>query len=600
MGKLLIYLYLTLSSFAFYQLSGVNVMCNGQLCDSDCDNCNLCNADSCKLASGCYCPSTSIPGGIAKENTPQFVFMSLSGGLKESFINQTNFTDTFLKNNSIIDQKGCQVKPSLYITTDESDYNVVNLFQTIGALGFQSVTNKISATSTSTQLNAEYAKGMEFLQTYGQITTNNIKLVRNPNFQLADNYFSAIKSYNFTTDSSIKENPYIRNSSSRVWPYTLDYGLHNQMACTKDCPTSTYSGLWEFLIPTLYDSENNSVSMYELSMANYSASMDIVKKNFQDNYDSNRAPFGLVMNLDWLYLNKDEVDMKKYQFLQEFYSWMGSKDSVLFVSEDQIINWMLNPTAFAITKDSFQCPPKIDLSEACEGNAPTYCDYLNDRSSMGICGPNKTDNVCPEEYPNIRSQACGDGVCTIGLDVCNCSDCGGFCFPNWPGFIEFVPYLQTDTYICGSAVYNNPRSSPAMNFVITVKAYWAKLDKVMGAKYVTFDNNTKDCYSNTWKIKPYLMSHFYPKANYSEIQLCFNKSRSEFEDNFIQLGIEIIQPLLEKNQTLIDYNAECGNGVCQQLEHNLCNSDCFIPFNALWSNKLLVWCLLVISSIVLF
>lgn len=564
-------------------------MCNGQQCTDNCDPCTSCNSSSCQIASNCYCPSTNIPTNMALDNVPQFVFLSIRGGVKQNFIEQTNFTTRLVQNASILDSRGCPVKPSLYVTTDVSDYNVVNYFQNVGTLGFQSVSNKITPESTDVQMNAEFSKGLEFLNKYGKIDPNSIKLVRNPSLQLADNYYNVLKKYNFTIDSSVYDDPSLRNTTERLWPYTLDFGLPTQNICTKYCPTETFPGLWEFPIPKLINLNNinQTYTMYDLQMGNYTDSVNLVMDNFYDNYLKSRAPFGLVLDIEWFYLNAEEVDQRKMEFIGEVYQLMSLETNVLFATEEEIIDWVKNPKAILIAKQSFTCRAPFTLEDACGGMTPLFCDYPNDRSSVELCiTPNNSNNPnasCPEEYPNIRAEVCGDKVCTLGLDTCECSDCGGVCVPNWPGNATFEPYYETSTYVCGEIIYNNPVNEEAMNFVITAKIYWGKLDKVIGARTVEFSNNTLDCITETWRIKPYLLSVFYPLTNYSGIQLCVNKSKTEFDNDFVRLGIEIIQPLLGVNATLIEIDTQCGNSVCQAQERqaDTCNCDCKIPFSAL-------------------
>jgi len=418
-------------------------------------------------------------------------------------------------------------------------------------------------------------------------------LVRHPEMQLADNWYAMLKTKSFTIDSSVIDEPYVyRNTSERMWPYTLDYGVHSQMYCTGDCPTSTYPGMWEFVIPTLYDMTNNSITMDELWLSSLDQSLAIVQKNFMDNYNANRAPFGLMIDIDWLYMDADDVDPVKYSFLQQIYSWMGQMDSVLFATEEDIINWMLNPKTYLNTKPSFMLNTRqqITLDMACGGLQPTYCDYPNDRSSMEICvlpDPVLHNVTCPTEYPNIRNESCGDGMCVPGLDDCTCVDCAA-CRDNWPGYIYYEPYFESETNVCGNVVFGNNVTENAMNFLISLRIFWGTLDKVIGAKIVQFDNITEGCITENWRLKPYLMSVFSPLTNYSTIKICVNKTNLDlFEDDFVQLGIEIVAPLMNSSITMINYTAGCGNGVCAEGEHNLCNSDCFIPFSALNSERII-------------
>ncbi len=96
--------------------------CNGQKCSSGCKNCD-CNTKSC--SGSCFCPSIKIPGGLRLEETPQFVFMSFNGALSEKFYKQTLFLEKLILNKNISDRNGCRVRPSFYITNDESDYGII-------------------------------------------------------------------------------------------------------------------------------------------------------------------------------------------------------------------------------------------------------------------------------------------------------------------------------------------------------------------------------------------------------------------------------------------------------------------------------------------
>ena len=77
------------------------------------ENTAACNSQNCKLPN-CYCPSTSIPGGLSLANTPQFIFFTFDDSMYISdFENMGNYT-WFLNNPSIKDSLGCTVKPSWY------------------------------------------------------------------------------------------------------------------------------------------------------------------------------------------------------------------------------------------------------------------------------------------------------------------------------------------------------------------------------------------------------------------------------------------------------------------------------------------------------
>ncbi len=124
----------------FFLNQTVLAQCNGQKCLSGCKNCE-CTANNCKKS--CRCPSTEIPSSLQLEHTPQFIFMSFNGALSDHFYNQTRFIEKIILNKNISDRNGCRIRPSFYITNDESDYKHIRFIfsQKISILNFKFVIN---------------------------------------------------------------------------------------------------------------------------------------------------------------------------------------------------------------------------------------------------------------------------------------------------------------------------------------------------------------------------------------------------------------------------------------------------------------------------
>lgn len=112
------------------------------------------------------------------------------------------------------------------------------------------------------------------------------------------------------------------------------------------------------MIPKFYDKEKEGKT-FDLNEFNgdFEKAKNILKTNFLENYNTNRAPFGINFDPKW-FLNYMNADERKMQFVIDFYQWMGQHENVLFADEEMIINWVKNPANFEITKNRnyFNCP----------------------------------------------------------------------------------------------------------------------------------------------------------------------------------------------------------------------------------------------------
>ena len=94
--------------------------------------------------------------------------------------------------------------------------------------------------------------------------------------------------------------------------------------------------------------------------ATYDEYLAMVKENFLDTYNSNRAPRGFYWHWRFMSIDnnfgltskdgKSPLDSVKIKFYKDFYSWVVTLPNVIFATEVMIIEWMKNPVYFESTK----------------------------------------------------------------------------------------------------------------------------------------------------------------------------------------------------------------------------------------------------------
>ena len=564
------------------------IWCNGQMCRGNCTpvGCRLCDPNSCNTATNCQCASTSIPGGLSLDKTPQFILMTFEGPIKRHFFEISDLINQVFRNPNITDSNGCFIKPTYYVQNDYSDYNYVAYFGLIGSLGLNSITGKLNQQSTPMHWETEYTRGKNWIYSYSQ-TTNTIISSRAVNQQFCQTYFNISELLETQIDSSLSENPFLnvtydlnREQTQRIWPYTLDYGFHNQKSCSNtsindiSCIKKTYKGMWEFVQTVLTDPQGNSFDLNWVTQENYTNALNLLKTNFDDNYRKNRAPFILNISYTWL-MNEGEAEVNqiRLKFLQEAYDYMGNHSNSIFATEDRVLNWIKNPVPYSETINmfEFQCIDK-QLKDA-YWREPLLCDFP---TTVGAFYFNTI--TCPDYYPNITNAICDkDMYCHDGIDDCNCLYCTP-CVNNWPGDIYWNYTKEWDTGVCGRIIIANHFGWTPKSAIITMRLYNAYITYVWGANYIRMNATEFPCKSETWRVVPYLREYMID-TTYSYVGICLHKG-ADFQRNLVRLGVEFAStyPLTNRLQDWIVRT--CGDGVCSNDELGInnkslaCAADC--------------------------
>ncbi len=115
---------------------------------------------------------------------------------------------------------------------------------------------------------------------------------------------------------------------------------------------------------------------------------DMLLKNFNRHYKSNRAPFNLYYHSAWF--NTQHHKKGFIKFLDEIIE----KDDVYFITNWQMIQWMRNPTPLQniLEFEPWKCSKKKDFIPC---NHPTVCNVNSKNGARSL----RTCQSCPSTYP---------------------------------------------------------------------------------------------------------------------------------------------------------------------------------------------------------
>ena len=391
-------------------------MCDGNvLCTKDCLKCNLCNATTCSLPN-CYCASKNIPGGISLADTPQFFSITFDDSVHETTAWSLLSKINVWRNNarySLVDSNGCKVRPTIYAMGHFSDFGFISYLNNIGEISIHSTTHTTSFYTTYRKFKNELTTCYNDIAELAQIIP---KGSRAPYLETNDDYFQVLKELGISYDSS---SVYFARSYNSLaanqrnwWPFTLDFGYPEaSIGYTSALQLKNrIPGIWAVpMIGFQYaDGTEYEIMDYTISptfLADF-------KRDFDLNYNTNRAPTGLYFHASY-FMNDDLTadDTTKLELYADLINWVVTQhDHVLFATPQRVINWMKNPKTLANTKlmTDFQCPVD-NIAQPCAPGVPkTSCtitglpwNTCQDECPDGTYTFNICGDQCPNKMPDI-------------------------------------------------------------------------------------------------------------------------------------------------------------------------------------------------------
>jgi len=474
MSKILIF-FIVLFSFQFVLPSPI--MCNGQLCNPDCSHCNICNSNNCfsTETKDCFCASQAIPGNIPLANTPQFMFLTFDDNLELLFDNLFQHFYPFFNNDLIKDSMGCHLRPTAYVQNEYSDFSLVAFIDQIGSIGLHSVTHNLDFDSTYDDWLIEFQTGYEDIKALSLV--KNINGGRAPNLALTDSYLQTLTNIGMKYDSTATYYYKFDNINKpkaqqlAYWPFTLDFGFPSTSFCEGTCPSNPYPGIWEFPMFGYTQADGIQYVIMDYPYTNYSSFLADFQENFEDVYNSNRAPMGLYFHYGYFQNSEGQLDMTKIQFLNDYFGWVVSQHSnIIFATESMILNWMKNPQPYSSTilLEEFQCP---DSSLTPQNSCPNALQKSILCSFPGGTSFNVCSSSCPNQSPGIGvNWTFLDGSPTgkstnlpLNYDPVNLNG------QHWIGLAYIQTVSVSPTFFCGSILINNPSTIIANSFVFTIQ-----------------------------------------------------------------------------------------------------------------------------------
>jgi hypothetical protein len=150
-----------------------------------------------------------------------------------------------------------------------------------------------------------------------------------------------------TYDNSVSANP--GRDAPPYWPQTMDHTF-SWVCQNEDCPVMSHPGIWQIplnqfygdFVPQLNGFKRSAMMRAAMSLNGSEASTgDLLWANFNRAYRSNRAPYVLTMNGDFLHmLDNDAIVRALDAFVQKLST---QHPDVWFVTMRQLVDWLRSP-----------------------------------------------------------------------------------------------------------------------------------------------------------------------------------------------------------------------------------------------------------------
>jgi len=371
-----------------------------------------CDQSQCVLPD-CFCSPDGTqapsPGGaeVDIKEIPQIINIAFNGAVNGD--NMEIYMRLFKKER--INPNGCTVKGTFFVSHKYTNYSAVQELHRQGhEIAVFSVTNNEDELYWKNGgFNTWYEEmegGRKIIERWANITDGSILGMRAPFLRVGGNtQFQMMNESLFPFDSSITA----PLADVPIWPYTLDYNIphscHTNINTLGGCPSEHFP-LWEIPINELDRREDPTFDEDLTGCQLVSSCTNVQEKehlrtllqhNFERHYKTNRAPLSLSFNPSWLIQNPD--------FVQVISDWM---DSVLssypeayFMTEFQLLLWMMNPVTVQTMKSSLEFQDKciVEGQPACQ--RPNVCP-LTSRQLPGETNRLHTCMECPQHYPWLR------------------------------------------------------------------------------------------------------------------------------------------------------------------------------------------------------
>ncbi|XP_026462425.1 uncharacterized protein LOC113364159 [Ctenocephalides felis] len=360
----------------------------------------------------CYCTASQIPGGLPASETPQIIYVSITGSVTSSeddddydLLSRGLFPQGLVRN-----PNGCPPRLTWFLTHRDTDYaSVQKIWHDGHEIGVNSVTHRgpsdwWARNATIEDWFDEMVGGANIARRFSSVRSQEIRGTRAPFLAPgSDRQFLMMQEFGFEFDSSLRSN-------GTYWPYTLEYKMpHQCIGEYQTCPTRSYPGIWEFPInpiapmdgpinrvdPTCAILDPNTECGSRISGEEAFRSFSLA---FVRSYKTNRAPVGFHFRSSWLKIRRN------FDAFQRFLDEALRRNDVYLVTMHQVLEWIRKPTPLSRILDfePWKCPKKHFAPDERPCKVPNNCKLFSRLLQQNRIL--RTCKTCPVQYPWIRNE----------------------------------------------------------------------------------------------------------------------------------------------------------------------------------------------------
>jgi hypothetical protein len=358
------------------------------------------NVSLCTLPT-CLCSSQSIPGGLTRLTTPQIVYLTFDDAI--SVINYPFYVEMFANRKN---PNNASISVTFFVTHEYTDYSLVHQLWRAGHdIALHSITHQTNTvywqSLNESEWRAEFVDQRDQMSTLAAIPKADIQGMRAPFLQTGGNdMYKALSEGAFTWECS---RPTWNQRQPGIWPYTNDYAS-TQDCQISPCATDQFKGFWTVPMIDLIGGDKFPCAMVDQcnpvpKLAN--ETLDFLKSNFLDQYNGNRAPFGIYTHSALLVgpVTDPQFAERKLGYSQ-FLDYLATLKDVYIVGISKGLEWVKKPTPVAqLANFTAWKDPAVVPTDLCE--FPRSCRYVID--SQGSERYMNSCVACPPQWPWLHN-----------------------------------------------------------------------------------------------------------------------------------------------------------------------------------------------------
>ncbi|XP_077498092.1 chitin deacetylase 8-like isoform X2 [Amblyomma americanum] len=362
-----------------------------------------CDPAICRLEDNCLCMSNHPPGNLTVAETPQFVMITFDDAVNDQ--NMGFYRELLAPGRRRNRANGCNMAATFFVSAGYTDYSFVHELHSAGnEIALHSITHLNNMTYWRTLdvagWEAEFVGVRQLLRDYALIPEKGMVGARAPFLEIGPGHgYAMMQKQGFLYDSSVSMRP----GKLPLYPYTLDYGVQEEVCGNVVCPRGVFRGLW--MVPLNWFVRNavggdgarvesvcpdmpDSCRPQPTTAADM---LDFLRSNFDRHYHSNRAPFPVFIHENWLW----EPERKR-GFLS-FVDWLLTKEDVFLVTVEEVVQFMKDPKPLGKYAQK-KCSRTTEFQQCSEVHRCHFPESsIPEADCFFGCRP------CPERYPWIEA-----------------------------------------------------------------------------------------------------------------------------------------------------------------------------------------------------